>query len=453
MLSQTQTSSYDSLLKMREEILRFFSESMHRIDITPLMMRSLSVRSGSLHAGGTSIPLREKQKILLVAVGKAAIPMCAAAASALERAIELNQTLRGIAVGPGDPSTLPASIQHFAAAHPFPDQTSCDVAEAVIGMLTPLGPSDLVLYLISGGASAMLEAPIEPITCEEMTAFYRALVHSGLPITSMNTLRKHLSKVKGGRLAVAAAPAQQLTLLVSDVPGGTLDAVGSGPSLPDPSTVSDCRAILSALSQRDRISPAILRYFADPALAETPKPAHPAFRRSAHVCLLSNEILLQQVEHLASLAGYHTEVDTTCDDWAYEDAEAYLLNKVRKLRETYERVCVISGGELSVQVDGNGGLGGRNQHFLLHCALQLKDDDPKLVLLSAGTDGVDGNSPAAGAIVDSSTPARILQLGLNARLALQQFDSYSLLDALGDTIITGPTGNNVRDLRIILSAD
>jgi hydroxypyruvate reductase len=147
------------------------------------------------------------------------------------------------------------------------------------------------------------------------------------------------------------------------------------------------------------------------------------------------------------------EVDVSCDDWHYQDAATFLLNKVRSLRETHKRVCLISGGELSVQVAQSEGLGGRNQHFLLHCAVNLRSSDPPLVLLSVGTDGVDGNSPAAGAIVDSFTLARIAERGLDPLTALERFDSYSLFHALGDTVVTGPTGNNVRDLRIFLSAD
>lgn len=444
----------DSLQKMRTDLEEFLSESMKRIDIQNLMHRALTTHGGTLAVGNVSIPLHDKINIVLIAVGKAAIPMCRVAASVLQPALQSHQELRGIAVGPGDPKQLPPFIRHFAGAHPFPDRTSCDAAEAALALVRPLGSSDLVLYLISGGASAMLEAPLHDfVSCEQMAEFYRALVYSGLPITAMNTLRKHMSKVKGGRLAVAASPACQLSLIVSDVPGTAFDVVGSGPSLPDTSTIDECREILSPAGIRQKLGASILRCLDNPALEETPKPTHAAFIRSSCICLLSNDILLQHVKTLAEQRGYYAEIDTTCDDWHYAEAADHLLNRMRVLRRRHDRVCLISGGELSVEVTSGTGLGGRNQHFLLYCASRLSKTDPPLASLSAGTDGVDGNSPAAGAIVDSSTPERMLARGLDPASALQCFDSYSVFNALGDTIMTGPTGNNVRDLRIMLSAD
>jgi hydroxypyruvate reductase len=447
-------SASDAVLRMRHDLTNFLAESMKHIDVTNVMTHAMSTVAGILQVGDVSIPLRDKKNIVIISVGKAAIPMCVVAVRALEAAMEPSQRLRGIAVGPGDPTLLPKVVSYFAGGHPFPNQASWQAAEAALDLLTPLGSDDLVLFLISGGASAMIEAPNDPlITCEQMEEFYRALVYSGLPITSMNALRKHLSKVKGGRLALAASPAQQLSIIISDVPGTDLDMVGSGPSLADPSTIEDCLRILAQPSLRDIIGPRILRYFESPHLLETPKPNHTALRRSSRVCLLSNDILLSHVAQLANRAGYYVEVDVSCDDWHYQDAATFLLNKVRSLRETHKRVCLISGGELSVQVAQSEGLGGRNQHFLLHCAVNLRSSDPPLVLLSVGTDGVDGNSPAAGAIVDSFTLARIAERGLDPLTALERFDSYSLFHALGDTVVTGPTGNNVRDLRIFLSAD
>jgi glycerate 2-kinase len=460
MPTRTATSLQDSRLvqealgSMRSDLNYLFSESMKRIDMTNLMTYALSTLGGVLQVGKVSIPLKGKKNVVLIAVGKAALQMCTVTVSALQSALQPEQSLLGIAVGPGDAIALPAFIQHFAGGHPFPNQSSYDAAEAVLEMLAPLGPDDLVIYLISGGASAMLEAPMDPlISCEHLTEFYRALVYSGLPITEINVLRKHASKVKGGRLAVAAAPAQQLSLIISDVPGKALEVVGSGPSLPDRSTVVACREILSRAEVREAMSPEILRYFDGPSLAETAKASDEAFSRNQQVCLLSNDSLLAHVDRLAKFAGYYTEIDISCDDWDYADAAAHLLNKVRALRKKHARVCLISGGELSVKVRDEGGLGGRNQHFLLHCAMSLTESDPLMVLLSAGTDGVDGNSLATGAIVDSFTPGRIAELGLNPLLALERFDSYSVLHALGDAIVTGPTGNNVRDLRVILSTD
>jgi hydroxypyruvate reductase len=257
-----------------------------------------------------------------------------------------------------------------------------------------------------------------------------------------------------------------MTFLVSDVPAGHLDALGSGPTLPDPSTVAQCRAVLDKYHLLPQFPASIRDFFESDRLVETPKPGG---RQSRVHTLLSAENLAEAARTQAEAFGFTTVVDNTCDDWDFERAADYLLSRIRTLREARGRVCLISVGEVTVRVPSNtgrGGLedrlgvGGRNQHFALYVATLLRESDRKIVLLSAGSDGVDGNSLAAGAIVDCDTlngrqPGDAGESGGELRRAAQDalfhFDSYTLLDRLNATVMTGPTGNNLRDLRIFLA--
>jgi hydroxypyruvate reductase len=268
----------------------------------------------------------------------------------------------------------------------------------------------------------------------------------------MNALRKHFSQVKGGRLAVAAQGATQCTLLISDVPGDMLHVVGSGPSLPDPSTAEECSEIISNNLNALNLSENLLAFFRDTELEETPKAGHPAFRKSSWLSLLSSDDLSRVAGEAAARLGFHVVVDNHCDDWDYRDAAAYLLNRLQELRRLYPRVCLLTAGEVSVQIPPVHGAGGRNQQFVLECARLIAEKKMEATVLSGGSDGVDGNSPAAGAVCDETTAARALSKGLDIIAGLEQFDSFNIFNALGDAIITGPTGNNVRDLRILLSS-
>lgn len=294
-----------------------------------------------------------------------------------------------------------------------------------------------------------MEKPIDDeISLDDLIATYRALVHSGAPIAEINTIRKHLSATKGGRLAQAAFPAQQVSLLVSDVPDSTPDALASGPTMPDSSTAEDCYRIAAKYDLLQQFPVATQELFERQALEETPKSDDQAFHRSRWWPVLSSQTAVEEAIAAARAAGFTAYVDNSCDDWDYERAAEYLLDRVRVLRRETERVCLISGGEVTVKVS-NGGVGGRNQQFALACAKEIAGEN--ITVLSAGTDGVDGNSPAAGAVCDGSTAARALAKGLDVSSGLSRFDAYPLFSALGDTIETGPTGNNLRDLRILLA--
>jgi hydroxypyruvate reductase len=293
------------------------------------------------------------------------------------------------------------------------------------------------------------------------------LVHSNSPIAEINTIRKHLSAIKGGRLAQAAYPAQQVSILVSDVPDTTPDALASGPTLPDSTTVEDCyriamRAIDLPFEKRPSAAPgqatpglvnqfpaSVRELFQRHALEETPKCDDPAFVGARWWTILSNADLLRKAQLEAERQGFAVTIDNSCDDWNYRKAADYLLNRLMKLRAEHERVCLLSGGEVTVRLE-QGGTGGRNQQFALYLAEKIVGEN--IVVLSAGSDGIDGNSRAAGAIVDGTTVERARARGLDVKVHLEAFNANPFFEGLGDVIVTGPTGNNLRDIRILLGS-
>jgi glycerate 2-kinase len=274
------------------------------------------------------------------------------------------------------------------------------------------------------------------------------LVHSSAPIGEINTIRKHLSAVKGGRLAQAAYPAHQVSILVSDVPDNTPDALASGPTMPDSTTVEDCYRIAAHHRLSLELPPSTRELFERHALEETPKSDDPAFIRARWWTILSNAALVEAAKKEAERQDFVVEIDNRCDDWEYARAADHLLKRLRELRTKNERVCLLSGGEITVHVE-NGGAGGRNQQFALYCAEKIAGES--ITVLSAGSDGLDGDSPAAGAIADGTTVERAKARGLDAKAHLNGFNAFPLFEALGNAIVTGPTGNNLRDLRILLA--
>jgi hydroxypyruvate reductase len=309
--------------------------------------------------------------------------------------------------------------------------------------------SALVIFMLSGGGSSIVEKPIDDeISLDDLIATYRALVHSGAPIAEINAIRKHLSAVKGGRLAQSAFPAQQVSLLVSDVPDSVPDALASGPTMPDSTSVEDCYRIAEKYDLLKQFPPSTRELFERHAIEETPKSDDPVFHKSRWWTILSNQSAIEAANGAAERAGFIVHVDNSCDDWDYAKAADFLLNRVRELRKQFSPVCLISGGEVTVKV-ATGGIGGRNQQFALACAEKIAGEN--IIVLSAGTDGVDGNSPAAGAIADGTTLERARQAGFDPRTALEKFDAYPFFRGLGDAIEVGPTGNNLRDLRILLA--
>lgn len=424
-----------------------FAEAMQQVDVAAAVRSRILLDATTLRLADVTLARHALDNVVLIAMGKAAVPMYAAAAEALH-----GLDIHGIVVAPVN--TLPVALagaQLMTGDHPTPTALSLQAADAILQTLTTVTSRTAVLFLVSGGASAMVEKPMtSAMSLDDLQGFSRALVGSGLGITAMNTLRKHLSAVKGGRLAqAAAAAAVQCTLLVSDVPAASPDAIGSGPSLPDSTTVANCRALLQPVNAP--VLPAtVARWFQSPLLPETPKPDHPAFSRAHWKVVLSGESLVRAAEDVARTKGYHTVVDNSCDDWEYRATARHLLEHASRVAHQQRPVCLISVGEIGVSLDGTLGEGGRNQQFALWCAQTLHDTSHSMTVLSVGTDGVDGSSSAAGAACDETSVRRAAELGYSAREALLHFNAAPLLAATGDAIHTGPTGNNLRDLRLLL---
>jgi glycerate 2-kinase len=425
------------------------------------------------------IELGEYREILIVALGKAAVPMTQSLLEILPPALRV----RGICSAPSTPARPDRRISYYAGGHPLPNSDSFRAAGHALRLLGSASKETFVIYLISGGGSTLCDLPLDPGTSlDDTIAFHQALIASGATIGEMNTLRKHFSAVKGGRLATAAPNAVKLTLQVVDVPWHQADAVASGPTLADPSTVDDCRELLERYQLLEKFPPSVRSFFIRPDLPETPGDKVAMEQRAEQIeaageagrdqisfanssqqpagfsnwlaTLLSNQDLVRAAGEKAAVLGYEVIVDNACDDWPYDKAAAYLVDRLIELRRQHanRKLCLLSGGEVTVHIDRQPGTGGRNQQFALACALLLHERlrGQPVVCLSAGSDGADGNSPAAGALSDPSTVTRAQALGFDTQAALKGFDSCPLFTALGDSLRTGPTGNNLRDLRILL---
>ncbi len=431
------------LRERQAQALAIFQYALTEASIKKGFARNVHCERGVLRVCDDLYDLHAYSRLLVVSMGKAGHTMVEALSELL------GERLEGIVASPVEPPSQVRGFRYFCGGHPTPNAESVKVARVILRLLESQPASALVIFLISGGGSSIVEKPFDDrISLDDLIATYRALVLSGAPIAEINAVRKHLSAVKGGRLALAAYPAQQVSLLVSDVPDNTPDALASGPSMPDSTTVEDCYRIVEKYDLIQQFPASTRELFHRHAFDETPKSDDPAFLRARWWPVLSNQTAIEEAREAAERAGFIVQVDNSCDDWDYRKAADYLLERMRELRQQFSPVCLISGGEVTVKVT-NGGVGGRNQQFALACAEMIAGEN--ITVLSAGTDGADGNSPAAGVVVDGSTVERARSRGLDVRAALERFDAYPLFSTLGDTIQTGPTGNNLRDLRILLA--
>jgi hydroxypyruvate reductase len=431
----------------RQDILSIFEHAFKASRVERAIEEQVRFSASVMEVEGSSYALEGFERRVVISVGKAAEPMLT---SFLARSGEAAQFFEGIIVAP-DPVSLPSGrFVAFQAGHPSPNAASIEAARTILRLLTELTERDLVVFLISGGGSSLVEQFLDDAPLSVIAATHKALVECGAPITAINAVRKHLSSVKGGRLAAAAAPAEQLTIAVSDVPAGRLDALSSGPTIPDESTLADVYEAIERYDLMHRLPESVARQIAESSLTETPKRGEAIFARSRWSVLLDSSSLEAAAGRRATELGWHVVVDNTCDDWCADKAAAYLVDRLRELRRGKERVCLLSSGEVTVTVPhGVSGSGGRNQQFVLEASKLIAGSD--IYVLSVGSDGVDGNSPAAGGLVDGTTVERADQGGQTVDEALSTFNSYPFLLRLGDSIDTGPTGNNLRDLRILLA--
>ncbi len=433
-------------MNLRNIVTDIFHRTLAAIEVEPFVCQALRISDDTLTAGGTAVKLNRFSRLLVVAIGKASLPMARAAEVVLGDRITDGIVATNAVIG-----DVPKRLQVFIGGHPLPNQGSMDAGESALRLLRPANDEKtLVLFLLSGGGSAVFEKPIsDSITLGDLQTINRALVGCGAVINEMNIVRRFLSAVKGGRLAEAAAKAHQISLYISDVNSDDLSTVSSGLTLPGAATRDDFDRVVAKYDLLDKFPPHVAALIASGALPEMPQ-ASASDRRSHHL-LLDNRVALRFARRIAEET--HNCVVEVAEDLVEGDVEEMAtihLARLQALRAAHpgKTVCLLSGGEVICPVRGSG-QGGRNQEFVLRAAIHNTIE--AVAILSAGTDGIDGQSPAAGAIADETTVQRAMKLSLSPQAYLQRSDSYRFFETLGDAIITGPTANNVRDLRILVA--
>ncbi len=427
-------------------------------DPYPLVRRRIALRNGVLSVAGVRHSVG-RGRVVLVAAGKAAGAMAWAAAERLGDALATGLAVStGAGPGAGRAPAAGSRVRFFVASHPVPDARGLAAAVEVETLARSLGPDDLLLVLLSGGASALLPAPAAGITLEDKVVVTRLLLQRGATIRELNAVRKHLSRLKGGGLARAARGARIVTLLLSDVVGDDLSTIASGPTVPDPTTFAEALAVLRNRALPDEVPKSIrerLEAGARGEIEETPKPGAPEFRRSAVEIVGTIRTSIDAAARQARRQGLRPFVLTTRLEGEAREAARILVSVLRERVEVgrpgHSRVCLLAGGETTVTVRGEGH-GGRNQELVVAAAEALAEFPVPAVVAALATDGVDGASEAAGGIADEQTVSRAAQLGLAPPAAfLEENDSGQFLGPLGDLMVTGPTGTNVMDVVVLLA--
>ena len=414
------------------------------------IQRAVRIKNNSLRVGTREYDLTGFSRIVCIGAGKASGAM----AAAVER--QFGSRLEGglVVVNDGHAGKT-KRIRLLEARHPVPDHRSEKAARRMVRLLESLTDRDLVLMVLSGGASSLLAAPAAGLTLKEKQLTTRLLLRSGATIQEINTVRKHLSWIKGGRLA-SATTATVMTLVLSDVPGDDLATIGSGPMAPDPSTFSDAKRVLDTFDIRNRIPLAVRRHVdrgVQGRIPETPKPGEALFSRIQHHVIGNNHTAIERMAKRAKALGLRPLILTTT-----LSGEARVIGKLfgdlaKEIHVSGNPIkppaCLLAGGELAVTVKGKG-LGGRAQEFALAAAPSL-EGLPQVFVAGVGTDGADGPTMAAGAIVDGGTISRAKEKGISHEAALRENDSYRFFHRAGGHVVTGPTGTNVNDVYMILA--
>ncbi len=395
------------------------------------------------------LPLSSSTRIRVLAIGKAASPMAAALSEVLG-----DHLFDGAGITTSGHPCRPARIPLAIGGHPIPDLATLQATAAMQETLGPSSPDDLVIVALSGGASSLMEDLPTGLALADLATTNALLLASGAPIDEVNTVRRHLSEVKGGRLAARLAPARVLLLAISDVPGDRLADLGSGPVSPDPTRFSDALSVLRSRDLLDRVPGAVrsrLESGAAGRLAENPGPGDPTFARVTPVVLASNRVAVEAAATEARRQGFAVTLDPEPLSGEAREAGLRLGRELRNRAGQARSSVRIAGGETTVTLLGPPGKGGRSQELALAAAMEL-DGAGGVAMLAAGTDGRDGPTDAAGGLVDGASLARGRALGLDARLAMTRHDAYPWLAATGDLLVTGATGTNVADLVVAVAS-
>jgi hydroxypyruvate reductase len=437
---------------LREHALSIFQVSLNAVDPREAIRRFVRREGEELVIGGESYDLSRLENIFVVGAGKAS----AAMGEAIEDLLGafLTGGIVNVKVGHG---TGLRKIRIIEAAHPVPDEAGLQGTREIIQLLSKTSERDLVICLLSGGGSALLPCPSRGITLQDKREVTQLLLDCGANIHEINAIRKHISAIKGGRLAQLAHPSRLVSLILSDVIGDDLDSIASGPTVPDRSTFVDCLSILRKYNLTERVPKAVrntLEEGVDGKVAETPKPGDPIFRLTRNEIIGSNMLAVRAAARKARELGYKELILSTMIEGETKEVakvHAAIAKEILQSGNPVKRpACVISGGETTVTIRGEG-LGGRNQEFVLAAAIEIAALGA-VTVLSGGTDGTDGPTDAAGAVADCETVRKAEEMGMNPMRFLEDNDSYHFFERLGDLVITGPTLTNVMDLRLILVA-
>ncbi len=435
-------------------VSRIMAAALNAVDPAEAVRRVLQREGDTLRTGDFVWKPAEGGQVYLIATGKASLPMAEAAAEIAGKRLSA-----GIAItkrGQAGAAALPPQVRLYEASHPVPGEDGVQATRQIRALLSETRPNDLVLALISGGGSALMTAPAPGISLEALQHLTRRLLACGADIREINCLRKHLDTVKGGGLARWAAPATVLTLILSDVVGSPLDVIASGPTVPDSTTFQDALEILRRYNLTETTPPEILEHLQRGAAGEIPetgKATDPIFERVHNRIVGDNPLAARAALAQAQAEGFHTLLLTTALQGEAREAGRFLaavLGEVHRSGNPLPRpACIVAGGETTVTLHGEG-LGGRNQELALGAVRDLAGL-PRLVLVSLATDGGDGPTDAAGAVVTGETLARARQAGLSPEDFLRRNDAYHFFDALGDLLKPGPTQTNVNDLMFLFA--
>jgi len=435
----------------RDLAWRIMRAALKAVDPAEAVRNALRLEGETLHLGGRSYDLRRYRRIHVAGAGKAGAPMARAVEDVLGDRVTAG--LVNVKYGYTDATRR---VRLREAGHPLPDASSLEGTGEIVDLLRDAGEDDLVIGLISGGGSALMMLPEAPISLEDYQQLTEALLRSGANINQINTVRKHIEQVKGGRLARVAAPADVATLILSDVVGNPLDFIASGPTVPDTTTFEDALDVLRRFDLLGAAPASVLAWLERGRrgeVPETPKPGDPLFERVSTVVVGSLDVAATAARAEAQAAGFDTLLLTTFLEGEARDAGllagALAKELVLRRRPLAPPACLILGGETTVTVRGRG-KGGRNQEIALAAAVAIAGLERTLVVALA-TDGSDGPTDAAGGIVDGRTLQRAEGLGLDARAALADNSSHDFLERVGDLLVTGPTNTNVNDLLLVFS--
>ena len=449
---QLMTSSLRSL-PQGGKIAEILAHSVNSVNPAHCVREHLKRAGRELVINGDKISLDQYRRVLLIGFGKASLPMTRAAAD-----IFSDKPIQGITIIKKgiheDLSEVPRNVRIYKGGHPLPDRDGLEGTQEIIDLLSSTTEKDLVLFLISGGGSALLTAPAEGLSLEEVCRLNELLLRCGASINEINTIRKHISRVKGGRLAAQAFPAPTISLILSDVIRDPLDMIASGPTLPDPTTFEEALSLISKYHLEEDMPSAVLAHLKNGELGkvpETPKPGDPVFKQG-YVKLIGNnhQAAASAVEKAAS-EGFHTLHLTSCYQGEAREIGLFLGAVLRQMATTGDPLprpaCLVAGGEATVVLEKGRqtGRGGRNQELALSATKAL-DNLSDAVLLALATDGNDGPTDAAGAVVTGETHQRASSRGLSLQAHLEEHNAYAYFDALGDLLKPGLTQTNVNDL-------